>query len=34
MSPDLEEAVRAASFGMRGMMGMEDLAASGVHALF
>ena len=29
MSPDLEEAVRAASVGMRGMMGMEDLAVSG-----
>ncbi|MEC8548536.1 MAG: hypothetical protein VXY31_04370, partial [Candidatus Thermoplasmatota archaeon] len=30
MSPDLEEAVRAASFGMTGMMGMEDLLMSGV----
>ena len=30
MSPDLEEAVRAASFGMTGMMGMEDLLMSGM----
>ncbi|MFL2953342.1 MAG: hypothetical protein ACJZ4X_04740 [Candidatus Thalassarchaeaceae archaeon] len=29
MSPDLEEAVRAASFGMTGMMGMEDLLMAG-----
>ncbi|DAC44845.1 MAG TPA: hypothetical protein HA247_01275 [Candidatus Thalassarchaeaceae archaeon] len=29
MSPDLEEAVRAASFGMTGMMAMEDLLMSG-----
>ena len=29
MSPDLEESLRAASMGMRGMMGMEDLAMSG-----
>ena len=30
MSPDLEEVVRAASFGMTGMMGMEDLLMAGV----
>ena len=29
MVPDLEEVVRAASFGMMGMMGMEDLLMSG-----
>ena len=29
MSPDLEEVVRAASFGMTGMMGMEDLLMAG-----
>jgi len=30
MSPDLEEVVRAASFGMTGMMGMEDLLMAGM----
>lgn len=29
MSPDLEEVVRGASFGMTGMMGMEDLLMAG-----
>ena len=29
MSPDLEEVVRGASFGMMGMMGMEDLLMPG-----
>lgn len=30
MSPDLEEVVRAASFGMTAMMGMEDLLVAGM----